>query len=134
MRSRAVGHDEREVLVGLDVAPKLRARRVGRLGQVTDEHRVHRIGDVDERGAVVTADEGVLPTGLGIGPSPVVVGAHAPGPVGCPEHRDRHIGVKLDLVAVEEPDGAVLAAPLLADDRVEGVRRAHDPSLLPPAT
>jgi hypothetical protein len=72
-----VRHDECVVTGHLHVPPHVDLGPFGQ-GQVTQVDGVVGVGDVDEGGAVVSADHGVLPARLGIGPAPEIVHDDAP--------------------------------------------------------
>ena len=118
--SRAVGDDEGVVPVDLDVAPRARVR------PLRHHHAAHvagrlRVGDVDEGGRVAQPHQRVLAPGLGVRPSPDVVGHHA----GIAAHlADRHERQDVHGGAVERPGAAVLAGHRAADGRVVG--RLHE--------
>ena len=127
-----VRNDEGVVPIRLDISPQLRAWRVRGLREVTDEHRVRRVRDVDERRTVVASNESVFATGLRVRPAPVVIRSDSARGFRGGQQRDRDVGQQLDVVAVEGLHGPFRAPSLLTEDGAQGIGRAQENVSLPP--
>ena len=114
------GHDQRVVAESLDVAPgRVDAMR----GQVAEPDGMFRVRDIDERGAVVEADQGIFLAGIGIGPAPHVVAAAARRRA---ERDQVHVREQIDIVAGIALDDAVHAFTRVASRRCCGqARKQH---------
>ena len=96
-------HNERVVVVDLDVPPQ----RIGRgRGQVRHHHRVQRVGDVDEGGAVGAAQDHVLRAVGRVHPAPDVVHPSATNLARA------HDGHQLHVLTREVPGKAIDAGGL----------------------
>src|SRR6185312_2510815 len=110
--ARAVGHDERVVLVGLDLAPE-RPDRARGLGQVAEIYGPARVGDVDERGAIDATDDRDFLARFRIVVAPHVAELHATLTADLRDRQERH---QVDLIAIEHLNLAALALALGSGD------------------